>query len=199
MKRATTIAIVFAAAATVAVAAAGPAAARDRCAVAGTETLRSTPLVRVYLDDNLGSAVACSRASGRRTLLYEDDGYLSQGTIGGVAGRFVSYAWSSIPACKAACPPDVVGSSATEVANAATGRIRRLEAFVVARVVLAPSGAAAWLSPPAPGLGGRTLSLWDAAGRRRLDQGQIAPASVRRRGGRLRWTNGTRARSVPMP
>ncbi len=191
-------AVLLGAAATAALAA-GSAQARDRCALAGTQTLRSTPLVRVYDDSDRTGAFVCLRASGRRTALYDDDGLYSTGAVAAVAGHFVAFAFNEVPACKDLCPPGVTGASGTAVANAATGRVRSLEAFVVAKVVLAASGAVAWLSPPSPGFGIRTLSIWDAAGRRRLDQGQIAPASLRRSGGRLRWTKGTAARSVRMP
>lgn len=198
MKPARSIAILFGTLSALALAA-GPAGARNRCAAAGSETLLSTPLLRVYSDADQAADVVCLRATGRRTPLFDDDGLLSSGEIAAVAGRYVAYVFSESPACKAACPPDVTGTSGSAVANAATGRIRQLEPFVVARIVLAASGAVAWLSPPAPGFGSRTLSIWDAKGRRRLDQGAIAPASLRRSGGRLRWTNGTVARSVRMP
>ncbi len=179
--------------------AAGTAQARNHCARSGTQTLRSTPLLRVYVDPDLAAAYVCLRASGRRTLLYDDDGLYSSGAVAAVAGRFVAYAFDEIPACKDTCPPGVTGASGTAVANAATGRVRQLEAYVVAKVVLAASGAVAWLSPPSPGFGIRRLWIWTAAGRRLLDQGQIAPASLLRSGGRLRWTTGTAAHSVRMP
>jgi hypothetical protein len=178
----------------------GDAQARHRpdpCRKKGTTTSRQTKEIRVYSDD-LGSYYACSRKNRHRVLLYDDDGEYDTGIVAAIAGRYVAYESSSLPTCKEACPPGVNGSASTAVVNVRTGKQRSLASSGVDRLVLAPSGAVAWVLPSTAAGGGKELWVWDAAGRRLLDSGNVAAASLRLSGGTVSWTKDGQPYSAPV-
>ena len=160
----------------------------DRCARYGGDTLRHTALVRVYQS---GDAHACWKPTGSRIFLWVEDEY-DTGGVRAIRGAFVAYDLQSYPTCKADCPPGVTGTSDTKVVNVRTRRRRDL-GVLATRLVLANSGAVAWLEGSS---GSYRLWLWDRHGRRQLDTGDIAPRSLKLSGHFVRWTSAGQAKSA---
>jgi len=100
-----------------------PADARkSRCRVASDgAALEHTRRVLVYQRED--QVNACLRPSGRRYNLGTDDGLYNAVTIDAIRGVTVTWTESSTPECKADCPPDVHGSTATHTLNLRTGAI----------------------------------------------------------------------------
>jgi hypothetical protein len=98
-----------------------PADARKpRCRVAkGGTALEHTRRVLVYQRED--QVNACLRPSGRRYNLGTDDGLYNTVTIDAIRGVTVTWTASYTPECKADCPPDVHGSTATHTINLRTG------------------------------------------------------------------------------
>lgn len=100
---------------------AATAAKRKRCESRGSK-IRQTKRLRVF---SIGDSVyACRRPDGARRRLGTDDGIYELVSIDRIARNTITYSTSSTPACKAACPPDVNGSSHTYVLNVVNGRRR---------------------------------------------------------------------------
>lgn len=171
----------------VTLAALGPAAqaqARGCTTPHGARLVRANADVRVWLDAQ-DQGVACLRATGRRTRLYEDDGLYRSGRIRRVAGRFVAYSTYYTPECKNMCPPGVVAEFRTVLFDARSRRRTRLSSEGVAKVVLSRAGTAAWLT----GAGASAvLHLREDGAARVLDRGDIPVRSLALSGGVLRWT-----------
>jgi hypothetical protein len=159
----------------------------DTCAGGVREVIGTYPEVRIVRVRGGDAVYACSRTSGRLTPLYPEDDLYATGTVRAVSGRHVAYDSTEIPACKADCPPGVVTTATTAVVDALTGVRRVLVAATADVVRLTPSGAVAYLVGAPPHA---TLSAWDADGRRTLDHGAVAAASVVLTGTELRWSTG---------
>lgn len=186
--------VVVLAAMLVVLAACGSAQARrDRCHAAGARTVALTAQARVFQDEGDGYYYGCDRRTGKRTELWEQDDLYISGGIRSIAGRFVAYAVSEIPGCKADCPPGVDGSYVTSVTDVRTGRTRDLHDGSVYTLILRPSGLVAWVAEPAPGA---MLSTWALGGPATLlDEGDIH--AVRAAKGTLSWTNSDGEHSAP--
>jgi hypothetical protein len=92
---------------------------RNLAALALTVVPLHTRRVLVYQRED--QVNACLRPSGRRYNLGTDDGLYNTVTIDGIRGVTVTWTESYTPECKADCPPDVHGSTATHTINLRTG------------------------------------------------------------------------------
>lgn len=185
----------IAAALAVAVAPSAALAARPRaprCPARGAVVVEQTRTAAVYVDPRSGAYRGCLRPHGRARRLATPDEIYS--TVGGVtlAGRWVAFAYSHTPECKADCPPDVTGSGYVALVNLGDGRRYSATALDPAALALTVRGTLVYLLDD-------TLYALDRAGDRVLDTGDIAPASVRASGTTVSWTNAGVPRSQTFP
>lgn len=168
---------------------------RDRCNVPNVRTVALTPQLRVLQDDGDGYYYGCERRTGRRTLLWEQDDLYVAGAVRAVAGPFVAYRYSTSPACKADCPPEVRGTNTTAVTDVRTGRLRDLADEPVYKLLLRPSGTVAWVTGARPQ---SLLSMWELGGPSTLlDEGDVR--ALRARKSLLTWTNSDGPHAVAFP
>jgi hypothetical protein len=179
---------------------------RKPCARKGSTTVVATRQVRVYEVPNREGGdhlYGCLRSSGLRRLLEDsyDDFYVTSGKYDHVrvAGRFVAWQFTATDiSCKAACPPDydptVTGLFVRDL------RARRnvtVDGEVAAhgRLVLTAHGALAWTEDSTLGV---AVQAFDGSGKRTLDDGAVAPGSLRLAGSTASWTNGGEQRTATL-
>jgi hypothetical protein len=194
-----------AAAIVVLVAAAPPAAAsagagKRTCAAKGAKTVAQNRHARVFTTpgrggDEVGRLYACLRRTGRRVRVdtATDDGYTTSSAYNAVrlTGRYVAWQHSDFDvSCKADCPPGYDPSSAhLRVHDLRTRRTRRVagELGEGTALVLARTGAIAWIQPGSP----VSVRAADATGARVLYAGDdIDGGSLTVRGTTVGWIAG---------
>ena len=192
--------------ATVALVPTADAGTRKPCQRKGSTTVASTKHVRVFKvpGSNGGDKLyGCLRSNGRQQLLAEsyDDGYVTSGSFAKVkvAGRFVAWQFTAIDnSCKAACPPDynptMVHLSVRDLRKRKTVHVDG-EVVKDGRLVLTTGGALAWTQGSSQGV---AVRAFDASGARTLDDGAIAPGSLRLQGSTVSWTNAGEQRSATL-
>jgi hypothetical protein len=200
------LALALALAALVALAPAAEAKHRRKpCARQGTQTVKSTKLVRVSIRPNgAGGAdlIGCLRSTDRAQILTTtyDDTYVTSGNYDHlkVAGRFVAWQFTSTDdSCKAACPPDYEPTTyALYVRDLRRRKNDGVKGHVAhgGKLVLTRGGAIAW-SDDSP----LAINAFDGAGSRTLDTGDgIAVGSLRLHGRRASWTNAAGPRTATL-
>jgi hypothetical protein len=172
--------------------------AKPSCAKKGSKTVARGAGVRVFTGkarsdgERVVRLYGCLSSNGRKQVLSEraDNGEASSGFDDvRLAGRYVG--WHSLAidsTCKADCPPDFNNRRESVIAYDLKRR-RMARRFVLsgatgpsigytrASLVLTQRAGLAWLSPGTPGP--QQLNVADAGGRRVLDAGNIAAASLR--------------------
>jgi hypothetical protein len=172
--------------------------AKPSCAKKGSKTLRRGSGVRVFTaaaksdGEQVTRLYGCLSANGRKQVLSErsDNGEATSGFEDvRLAGHYVGWhSFATDSSCKADCPPDLNQRRGSMIAfDLKRRRISRR--FILAgptgpsidytraSLALTQRGGLAWLSPGTPGP--QQLNVADAGGRRILDAGNIAAASVK--------------------
>ena len=169
----------------------------DRCVKPTRLTVRVNETVRVFTTRmDTDTAYACVRATGTFRKLYNGDGIYSLGRVIALRGRYVAYDTDQVAACKADCPPDVAPRTfGTAVLDVVTGVRRVLARNTAIELRLRPSGTVAYLKELN---GPQELWVWDSAGARQVDAGDIRFRSVGLTDTAVRWTNAGVARSAPV-
>jgi hypothetical protein len=168
----------------------------SRCYPRGSTTIAKTRSIRVFTTRATGAYVACWRAQGARRTMDSPDGVYSNIGLVRIAGRFVAWTFSEVPACKADCPPGVTGSSTVNVMDVRSGTALGFDG-TAQKLYLSTRGAIAWLEPTGPSSFDVRILL-DASGPRVLDSGAIEPASFKFDGTTLSWVNQGAPHSSPL-
>lgn len=192
--------IVIASLALALIATAPAAAAKPSCARKGSKTVARAPGMRVFTvrsvdrfaEEEVVRLYGCWSVDGRKRWLAEnvESDYDGSGTGFGdvrAAGRYVAWlAWDFDGSCKADCPPGYDQSDeALVVYDLQRGRVlRRSElpdhtTYRGGSLALTQHGGIAWLTSGETLGSVPDLAVLDRDGRRVLDSGNIAPASIR--------------------
>jgi hypothetical protein len=169
-------------------------AKRVTCTPRGSTTVQKTKRIRVYTTSSSDAYVACVRPHGPRRVMDEPDGVYSNVGEVAVAGDFVAWTYSEVPACKADCPPNVNATSRVSIMKPRTGQRHDFDA-VPDKLWLAANGHVAWLQRSSDGY---EVHASERGAPGIVNHGAIDPASFAFDGTTLTWTNAGQPQSLKL-